>query len=103
MFLHPVPQRKPIRLDGGLEDVEAAIQNDLPAGVGDDVPSVRGAGRVEGPGEGDPGALTRSRYRFQELALPCEKGPARAGPPYRQMNCLLSLQGLILAYRPAVA
>ena len=54
MFLQTLSERKPIFPDGRLENIKATIQNDLPSGIGDNIPGMCGARGVEGPGEINP-------------------------------------------------
>lgn len=41
VFLEPIAQREPFCPNGSLENVEAAVEDDLPSRVGDNIPCVR--------------------------------------------------------------
>lgn len=65
VFLQAITKVEALAPHGGLEDVEAAIEDDLPAGVGDDIASMGGARGVERPGEIDTGAGASLRDTVQ--------------------------------------
>lgn len=55
MLLHPVPQGKPLSLDRRLEDIQPAVEHDLPACIRDNIAGVRRSCAIICPGEIDPG------------------------------------------------
>ena len=69
VFLQPISQIEALAAHGRLEDVEAAIKHDLPAGIGNDIAGMSSAGRIESPGELNPGADDRVRDAFQQFPL----------------------------------
>ncbi|GKY89875.1 hypothetical protein STA1M1_37440 [Sinisalibacter aestuarii] len=69
MFLQTVAERKALGSYRRLEDVEAPIENDLPACVSYDVACMGRTGRIKSPTEFDASTGTGCRNRLQQFTL----------------------------------